>query len=260
MLEDATDTEVRGTVTATRVADVLLAVASRESSAGVTELARELDLSKAVVHRILRSLVASELLATQEDGRYALGSAAARLGARAWGNFDLRLAAQDELRDLRGRTGETCTVSALAGRSRVFLDQVVSPHEIGMTVRLGHPLPLHAGATGRAILAFVPAELREHVLAHGLPSLTDVTVTDREELERVLDEVRQSGFAVSRGERQAGAAAIAAPVFVAGDVVVGAVSVCGPWDRLTDPVLRSYAPLLTEATARISDRLRGQGS
>jgi DNA-binding IclR family transcriptional regulator len=255
MAEERAEVETAGTVTATRVANILLAVASRERSAGVTELAQELDLSKAVVHRILRSLVASELVSSQSDGRYALGVAAARLGARAWGNFDLRLAAQEELRDLQRRTGETCTVSALAGRWRVFLDQVVSPHEIGMTVRLGHPLPLHAGATGRAILAFAPAELRDHVLAHGLPPLTDVTVTDPAELERILEEVRDSGVAVSRGERQAGASATAAPVFLGGDVVVGAVSVCGPWDRLTDPILKSYAPLLKEATARISARL-----
>src|ERR687894_1530688 len=81
-----------GTVSADRVADVLLTFAGTGGSLGVSEISRRLGLSKAVVYRILRSLVSRRLLSVDEagGGRYRLGPAAATLGARALRDLDLR--------------------------------------------------------------------------------------------------------------------------------------------------------------------------
>ena len=149
-------TPASGTVSADRVADVLLTFAGTGGSLGVSEISRRLGLSKAVVYRILRSLVSRRLLSVDEagGGRYRLGPAAATLGARALRDLDLRENALPVLRRLQHESGETATVSELVGVSRVYLDQVSSLKEIKMTVEIGRPFPLHAGASSRTILAF----------------------------------------------------------------------------------------------------------
>jgi IclR family transcriptional regulator, acetate operon repressor len=247
-----------GTESASRVADVLLSMAAGPQRLGVSEIARALGLSKTVVHRILRSLEARGLVAADaEDGRYSLGPAAAALGARALRDLDLRAVAMPTLRRLQAETNETTTVSALIGTARVYLDQVVSLSEIKMTVEVGRPFPLHAGASSKAVLAAAPEELRRQVLAGSLPQLTERTVTDRRKLEKELEQIaRAGGIAVSHGERQEGAGSVAAPVFGADGAVVGAISLCGPVARFTPQAVRRYRPLVREAAHGISTRLR----
>lgn len=254
-----------GTVAAARVADVLLAVGSDPEPVGVTELARRLGLSKAVVHRILQSLESRHLLGFDAATRtYEVGPAAVVLGARALRDQELRRAALPVLRQLQTATGETTTVSALVGTSRIYLDQVVSQRELKMMVEIGRPFPLHAGSSSKAILAFVASDLREQVLARELSELTPQTITTRAGLEDELMAVRRRGVAVSRGERQHGAGSIAAPVRDAHGDVIGSLSICGPINRFTSSVLRQFAPLVRrsadEVTRILSQPLAGTAS
>src|SRR6476469_791348 len=84
-----------GTEAAARVADVLLMFANGPDALGVSEIARELQLSKAVVHRILQSLASRSMVRTDPGTReYRLGPGAIALGARALRGLDLRSAAQ----------------------------------------------------------------------------------------------------------------------------------------------------------------------
>jgi IclR family acetate operon transcriptional repressor len=249
-----------GTEAAGRVADVLLAFLDGPTVHGVTALARELDLSKAVVHRILRTLVERGLVVPASPGSgYRLGPAAAALGARALRESDLRTVALPVLRRLQAATGETTTVSALVPGARVYLDQVVGRSEISMTVEVGRRFPLHAGSSSTAILAFLPEQAQEAVVRGRLERLTDLTVSDPDALRARLAEVRRDGHAHSDGERQRGAGSVAAPVFGVDGTVVGAISVCGPVDRVDDAARARFVPLLTEAADDISRALGWRG-
>lgn len=245
-----------GTTSATRVADVLLCLAAADRPLGVTELARQLALSKAVAHRILRSLADRELVrGDRASGTYRLGPAAAAIGARALADSDLRAAALPVLRRLQADTGETATVSELVGAQRVYLAQVESVQQVRMSVELGRPYPLHAGASSRAILAAADARLREEVLAGELPRLTDATVGDRPALEQELASVARDGVAVSYGERQHGAASVAAAVEGADGAVIGAISVCGPIGRFDTDVVDGLRALVRTAGEDVSRAL-----
>ncbi|HEY2224651.1 IclR family transcriptional regulator, partial [Actinomycetospora sp.] len=162
-----------GTEGTSRVADVLLLFVDGPSTLGVSRIARELELSKAVVHRILVSLVGRGMVALDPVSReYRLGPAAAAIGARALRESDLRVAALPLLRELRDATHETVTLSTPVPRGRVYLDQVVGTHEIKMTVELGRRFPLHAGSSGKCMLAFLDDSQREEILGAGLVALT----------------------------------------------------------------------------------------
>ena len=252
---------VGGTVAADRVADVLLTFAGTEGALGVSEVSRRLGLSKAVVHRVLRSLVSRRLLAVDDaGGGYRLGSAAATLGARAVRDMNIRECALPLLNRLREESGETATVSELVGVSRVYLDQVPSGREIRMTVELGRPFPLHAGASSRAILALGPPVLRRQILDGPLEALTPETIVDRGRLREELDRNAREGVAVSYGERQPGAASVAAPLLAADGHALGAISVCGPVDRFDDDVVRELRPRVLQAAREASRKLGWKGT
>lgn len=242
-----------GTEAADRVADVLTLFAHGSTSVGVSEIARELGLSKAVVHRILQSLASRSFVTVNPDTReYRLGPAALALGARALRDVDLRRAARPVLRRLRDDTDETTTLSELVDDGRVYLDQIESRQEVKMTVELGRPHPLHAGASSRVILAFLPAERVKRIVDGGLPALSSDTITSTHALCRELAEVRRKGYATSHNERQFGAASVAAPVFNVESEVIGSLSVCGPVSRFDDATTARYAPLVKAAAEEVS--------
>lgn len=249
-----------GTEGAGRVADVLLAFLNGPHALGVSAIARELDLSKAVVHRILQTLVHRGLLAPDAAQRgYRLGPAAAALGARALRESDLRAAAYPVLRELQQATGETTTLSALVPGGRVYVDQVESSREIKMTVEVGRRFPLHAGSSSVSILSFLPDERIEEVLAGPLEQLTERTIVDPELLRRRVLEVRSRGYTCSDGERQDGAGSVAAPLFGLDGHVEGAISVCGPAARVDAAARDRFVPLLTAAAERVSRALGWRG-
>ncbi len=249
-----------GTETAARVADVILAF-TKAADRGVSDIARDLGLSKAVVHRILQSLESRSIVQCSDDSkRYRLGVGAAAVGARAIRSISLHTAAVPILRRLREMTGETTTVSALVGLRRAYIDQALGVRDIRMVVELGATFPLHAGASSRAILAFAPDSVREFVLAGSLERLTASTITDAARLTAELEQVRTVGYAKSYGERASDAASVAAPIFDGHSDVVGSLSICGPATRFNQFDLRQFGNDVRRGAQVISMRLGYTGS
>ncbi|WP_110241851.1 IclR family transcriptional regulator [Nocardioides gilvus] len=244
------------TTSVARATDVLLLFTEESDVLGISEIARRLDLSKAVVHRIITTFVDRGVLSPGVGGRgYRLGPASTTLGARALRASSIRVSAQPLLPSLQRATGETSTLSALVGDVRAFIAQVESPSEIKMTVEIGRRFPLHLGSSGRCILAFQPADVIEACLAGDL-SVPDDLAIDAAVLREQLQEVRRQGWSSSSGERHQGAASVAAPVFDVDGHSVGAISVCGPTERMNADI-RSLHAVHVMATADLVSRAMG---
>ena len=246
-----------GTEAADRVADVLLLFGRSDDPLGVSRIARDLGLSKAVVHRILRSLASRSLIQAVASGPgYVLGPAAAGLATRAWTQLDLRSVASPVLRRLRDRTGETTTLSVLVGDQRVYLDQFESPQEIKMVIEIGSRVPLHSGASSRAILAHLPQPFVDTALRQLREADPDL---DADAWLARLADIRERGYGISLNERGTGAASIAAPFFDSAGNVLGSVSASGPIFRYkeeSDEEQDQQVRLVVEAAREITDRLR----
>ena len=241
-----------------RAADVLLFMAAGpEPDVGVTEIASALDLSKAVVHRILSSLRQPGFVRLDsETRRYSLGPAALTIGASYLDNTDIRDLAVEPMRRLVKLTGETATLSIRDGWTRVYIDQMTPRKEVKMSVRLGVAFPLHAGGSSKAFLAFLPDEEIDRYLAQpDLTGLTPKTLTDPVEIRKEIAQIRERGYATSLGERQSGAASVAAPVLDRHGSPVAVVSVSGPIERY-QPKIRTAAEHLLTETSELS-RLMG---
>ena len=242
--------------TVERAADVLLLFARpNHPHLGVTDIAEELSLSKAAVHRILASLRSRGFIELiEESRRYQLGPASLSLGVAYLARIDVRQLAAAELQQLSLASKETATLSIRTGDERIYVDQIRPEREIVMSVLIGMPYPLHAGGSSKAFLAFLTADDQTRYLATSMGQVTDKTITNSDQLRGELAEIRQRGFASSFGERQAGAASIAAPVFDHTGAPAAVISICGPADRFKDEI-DDCVPLLLAATARVSRRL-----
>ncbi|HEX3689744.1 MAG TPA: IclR family transcriptional regulator [Solirubrobacteraceae bacterium] len=239
----------------TRTADVLSFLAQAPPRpVGVTEIATGLGLSKAVVYRILTSL--------QDRGyvefhaatrRYLLGPKCLALGTAYLERTDTRRSVHDALVTLSARSEETATLSLRTGWERMYVDQILPPDDIKMVVPIGRLFPLHAGASSKAFLAFLPEAERDRFFAEHplLPRLTERTVVDPAALREELAEIRDHGYATSLGERQHGAASVAAPITDASGAPTAVISVCGPVDRF-EAHRQDAARLLLEETAMLS--------
>ncbi|MFV2000110.1 MAG: IclR family transcriptional regulator [Acidimicrobiia bacterium] len=243
-----------------RAADVLNVFTELDgATVGVTELAQHLGLSKAVVHRILTSLRVKGFVGIDESThRYSLGPAALALGLTYLQQIDVRDEARSVLRGLSERTNETATLSVRRGDVRIYVDQITPPREVKMTVQLGHPYPLHAGGSSKALLAHLPESAIDEYLIGPLDALSSVTITDPDEIREELERIRTQGYAVSFGERQEGASSIAAPVFDHENHPIAAISVCGPVERFREKI-DDIAPILLEATRQLSRKLGWEG-
>jgi IclR family acetate operon transcriptional repressor len=227
-----------------------------EPTLGVTEISTALGLSKAVVHRILSTLLEKGYIQVDpETRRYALGRASLLLGLTYLDRIDIRRLAQPFLQSLVTETKETSTLSIRTGWTRVYIDQVTPQTDIKMSVRLGIPHDLHAGSSSKALLAFLEPDEQEAYIAKGpLTPATNGTITSAERLREELAEIRARGYARSVAERQEGAASVAAPVLDHRSRPVAAVSVCGPLERFL-PKMDSAAAELLGVTRELSTQM-----
>lgn len=239
-----------------RAFDVLFLFTESDSGTiGVTEIADQLGVSKTGVFRILTSLRLRGMVELDEaTHRYLLGPRVLALGEAFRSRLDLRALCQPEMEGLMRDTDETATLSIRHGCVRTYIDQVTPNRDVKMIVRIGHEYPLHAGASSKAFLAFIPeAEQRECMSS--LRSLTPSTITSQRALRTELAGIRERGYAISLGERDPSAGSVAAPVFAAGSSVpVAVMSVCGPVERFKEETDK-ISGLLLASVARVSARL-----
>lgn len=226
--------QVAGTQTIGRALSVLGVLRDAGSDVGVVELARALDLHASTAHRILRALVAAGYaVQNAQTERYRLGPAAFLLGRAAERTLGFD-AAMPLLEQLAGSTGESVNLVIRDGDEGLVVLRVESQHPLRFTQPVGARIPLYCTSTGKVLLAFA-GDLHEEVARLGeLNRLTPTTITSPRELLHDLEETRERGFSINRGERIPGVYGVAAPVLTTGGIATTALAVQGPQIRIPD--------------------------
>ena len=214
----------------------LEALEAADEGLTLTELARRLKESQTVVFRVLKTLEEHGYVRHDPGSRrYTLGLRVWELGARVAGRTGLVEVARPVLKWLTTVTGQTSGLVVLRGTDVLYLDMRDGQEALRFYVEPGSRAPAYGTATGKAMLAWHPEVLRQ-VLKVGLRRLTPTTIMRPADLRRELQEIRRSGVAINRGERQADLAAVAAPLFDAEGECVAAVGIAGSVTRFTDDI------------------------
>jgi IclR family transcriptional regulator, acetate operon repressor len=223
----------------------------------MSDLARALNLPVPTVHRILAVLDRMGYVTRDKaTKRYRLGGAGFRLGDRSREMNDLRANAILALQQLSRATGETALLTVLSpGRDHsVCAERVETSQVLRLSVEPGRLLPLHSGASQKALLAFMPEEEIKQLLTQRLEKICTATITDPDLLERELAAIVERGWALSNEETNVGVWGIAIPV-ISKDGVVCALGIAGPNSRLTDKVLRSSVRKVHDAAVTVARSL-----
>ena len=200
----------------TRALYILDQLARAGGDLSMAELAELTRISETTLQRAIQLLVdEGYVLKDVSRQRLQIGARSLELANAIITNVPFAPIVRTILRETASLTGETVALYRyLQDRGQAAaVAYHESDRELQYEVSVGEVKPLHAGASGKAILAFLEPETRVDILArHGLTALTDRTVTDPAILERELEGIRKAGFAISRGEYLVGAVGIAAPV------------------------------------------------
>lgn len=202
--------------------------------AGVSELAGHLDIPKSTIHNYLSTLVQEEYV-VKDGSSYRVGVRFLEYGAYARVQIDIYDIAKPEVDELAKTTGELANLMAEEHGRGSYLHRARGEKAVQVEAHVGTRVPLHGTALGKAILAYLPDKrVDEIVEQHGLIASTPNTITDREELNDELIQIRENGVAFDDEERLKGLRCVAAPILSTNDRVLGAISVAGPSNRIRD--------------------------
>lgn len=232
-------------------------ILAREGWAGVTEIARELDIHKSTVFRLLSTLERRGVVEQHnETQKYRLGFGVVRLASSVRSSLDLVGAARPVCDRLSLETDETVNIAVLQGH------EVVNIHQVNLSTSrvsfdwLGSHTALHCTSSGKVFLAFLPPSTVDELLKGELPAFTPNTITDRAVLDEQLELVRRDGYAMTFEELEEGLNAVGAPIRGPDGSLAASVTVSGPSYRLERGAkLQQVAELTREAAEEISRRL-----
>lgn len=227
--------------------DVLEALQERRNTT-VTELADHLELSPATVYNHLATLdrrgyVIKDGYTYRPSLRFGeIGEAVKRE------HVPIYESAKEVIKEVSEKTGEVVWVMVEENGRGVFILKEMGADAVDSgRYDVGDFCPLHCAAPGKAMLAhFSESKVNRIVDRHGLPEVTEHTITDRDELLAELDRIRDAGLAMSDQEGALGTYTVAAPIRSPDDEVLGALSISGPAideDRFRDtlaPLVKKY--------------------
>ncbi|MFC7157587.1 IclR family transcriptional regulator [Halomarina halobia] len=201
-------------------------------SAGVTELAEHLDLSKSTVHVHLTTLEKKGYVVSA-DGQYELGLRFVNYGEYVKRSQPLYQAAKPAVEDLAKQTGELVFCWVEQEGLATALCAEAGERAVQTNIRVGTHTYMHGAAAGKAILAYLPDDRVEAILDRwGMSQLTEHTITDREQLRKQLEKGRERGVFFSQHEYRRGVASIGVPIR-GEECIHGSLTVYGPAMRIT---------------------------
>ena len=220
---------------------------------GVGELSRRLLLPKTSVHRALTTLAEAGWLRQEDDGtgRWSLSARVLALG-RGSARETLRNLSRAIMSQLRAETEETILLFVREGDRVVAIEGLDGLKPVRAHTSVGTTAPLHASASGKAILAELTDDELEAQIGNGLPAHTEQTITDPRALRSELDRIRKRGYATHRGEWLHDVAAVGAVIRGPDGRAEGAIVIAAPAERLPRKRERELGERVAAAARRIS--------
>jgi IclR family transcriptional regulator, pca regulon regulatory protein len=241
---------------------ILSAFRSGRPLLGVSDLSREVGLSRSTTHRYIATLAGLGYLQQDPPTRkYRLGPRVLDLGFSAINSMDLRELAAPHLQALSDETGHTVNMAVLDGADIVYIERCRTSQrgqrDIDLNLHIGSRLPAYCTSMGKVLLANLEPEqqraaLKQVRFAQRGPN----TLTAKDDLLKELERVRTAGIAVNNEELAYGLRSIAAPIRSQSGEVVAAINLAVHRSMVSlDSLVAHLGPPLLRTAAEISARI-----
>jgi len=220
----------------------------------LTDISYRTGINKATTYRLLKTLEGCGLVAQDRvTHHYHLGHLIVQLASNPFvAHQKLVICSFDEMKYLRGLSGESVGLHVSIGTQSMVLAEIPSSHSITFTTGKGYISPLHCGAGPKTLLSQFPQhELEAYINGVKLVNMRTNELIDKETLLNQLERIRNEGYAVSFGELISGSAAICVPIN--NYPCPAGLSIYGPEERFKDKMM-GFLKDLKESAHRISSR------
>ena len=220
----------------------------------LTELAQISHFTTSTVQRLTHTLCSLGYLRQNPNTRaYLLSSKMVEFGHSVLAADQVREIAEPHLQLLNQESRETVNLMKLEGDEIVYVSRFTSPHPVSVNLHVGSRLQAFCSAAGRAILANIPPEQAQAILAKKRVAMTKHTVTDLRGLNAILERARRDMFVINDQEAYLGDISAAAPIFDGDGEVSSAINIAVPSSRWTAVrVNKELVPMLLDCARRIS--------
>ena len=206
---------------------------SNRKSLSVQDMADLLSIPKSSVYRYVRILKDQGYLIEHYTGKYHLGYKFLEFANIVKSDINITEIAYGRMNDLKIEFDETVILSVLSDVYAVCLATSNSNRAIHVSSEEGKILPLHAGATSKAILAYQSDNFIENLFINGsLPRYTNHTLTKHEELVSNLNDIVAKGYAYSFSEVDENVISYGFPIQNTNRSVFASLSIAGPEKRM----------------------------
>lgn len=224
--------------------EVLSLFSAERPELSLSQIVELLKLNKSTAYRILTTLEARQYLEQKPDSHlYRPALKTLQIGFAAISSLEVSQIAHPYLERLSQEVGETVSLAVLDGFRTVYVDRIHNQTIVGVVLRIGSSLPAHCTALGKVLLADLPLEELNNLLAsQELTAYTPKTLVTREALLAELETIRCQGYAIDDEELASGLRAAAAPIRDLSKRAIAAVNVTGntlriSHDRLTSEII-----------------------
>ena len=236
---------------------MLQALGRDDAGRRLSELSRELGVSKSTLSALLSTLERYELVERDPESRaYRLGMGLLDLGGAVLRRLDLPKLARPSLRRLAEISHETAILHVRDGESSVIADRIEPQRQLKVVAPLGHRLPPFAGSVAKAVLAALPERDAAVLLAtRPLPAFTPRSITSADAYLAELAGVRETGYALEDDEYLDGVCAVSSAIVDAGGHAVATLSVAAVSARVDVGHIHALGPEIAAAARSVSRRL-----
>lgn len=202
-------------------------------------LSEQLDLPPSTAHRYLKTLETMKYI-VREGNEYYLSLRFLDHGIHVRNRQPGYPLFEEKTKELARETEERAQFLVFEYGRGVHLCHEVGKHAVQTDSRVGKRVHLHSTAAGKCILAGLPHDARERILAEiSLPQQTKNTITDVDALWEELEEVANRGYAINDEERIMGLRSVGVPITGNDDVLIGAMSISGHTNRFPEERMHS---------------------
>lgn len=244
------------TVDVVSVAIELLMVVAEHPGLGVTELSKRSGITKARTFRLLNTLEETGLIRRQEPlATYSLGYRALLVGVAAKEQNRLSQLADNLLPAIGEACGESVLLRIREATETVCIAWWDAPNTVRVESQLARRRPLHAGASGKLLLAYAPEDVQDAVLGAERERFTNNTITGASQLKQSILKVREQGYSISYAEKAIDTVSVATPVYDAGGSVIASLATTAPASRVPPEKLEVLVAALRQGARQFSQQL-----
>lgn len=243
--------------TVTRVLDILEAVASSERPLSPTDLAVQLDIPKASLHRLVAALEEQGYLQTRMNQRgLQPGHRLHRVALGVLASAPMQAQRRAILSTLSGEIGETCNVAVPDGSEMIYFDRAETHWPVRIQLQIGSRVPVCATAGGKMYLSSLPRAKRESLISHiKLVPHTANSILDPAQLHIELDATAARGYALDNEEYIDGMVALAVPITGEDNRLYATLSFHAPCMRVPFAAVTDFLPHIRNASDKLSSLL-----